>query len=456
MPWRRTLPRTLRRPASAERRRGVAVPLRRLLRADRADPLFSSLLLAASLFAAAEIAAGVLIGGFFAWGRAEAAIFLFFRPWLLLLAALWIAPWSLRCRILFYGLALVLAGSAESVLLVSLGGHPWVELGRGWAAGGLAAAFIDLVVQLGIRRGCLGQALATALIVMLLVVPGGQRPYEWIALGPTRDRPAESRPPLMLMSALPLVWGETGPFDPASRPAAAFSALEREFDIRPVDYFDPISLRRARLMLLAQPRALAPTELVTLDAWVRRGGRLLVLADPELSWPSALPVGDARRPPPASLLLPLLDHWGLRLEPPTRRLALEHLASGGAVRLLALETPGRWQPTGPACRLGAREFLADCAIGTGRVLLVADADLLRDELWAAAVERGTERHLRLSDNPIVVADWLDRLAGIDRARVAAPVRWQRLNSNRGWALALAALPILGGFAAFAALRRRRR
>lgn len=381
---------------------------------------------------------------------------MFFRPWLLLVAALWIAPWSRRRRMLFYALALVLAGLSETLLLVSLGGDPRAELARGWAAGAIAAAFIDLVVQLGIRRGCLGQAFATALIVMLLVVPGGQRPYEWIVLGTTGARPSASRPPLLLMTALPLAWGETGPLDPASRPAAAFAELEREFDIRPIDYLDDTSLGRGRLMLLAQPRALAPAELVALDGWVRRGGRLLVLADPELSWPSDLPIGDPRRAPATSQLAPLLDHWGLRLEAPTQRLALEHVRSGDADRMVALETPGRWQAHGGACRLGAGDFLAACALGSGRAMLIADADLLRDGLWVAAGPHGAERHRRLSDNPLAVADWLDRLGGVDRSRAAAPVRWQRRDSNQGRAIAVAVLPILGGFVAFVVLRRRGR
>jgi hypothetical protein len=157
-----------------------------------------------------------------------------------------------------------------------------------------------------------------------------------------------------------------------------------------------------------------------------------------------------------SLLGPLLDHWGLTLAPPARRLALDTVGEGEEDRLLALETPGRWQATGAPCRVGPRDFLATCAIGAGRVRLVADADLLRDGLWAAPVARGTERHLRLSDNPLVLADWLDRLADLDRERAVAPVRWQRAESNRGRALAFAALPILAGFAAFAALRRRGR
>jgi hypothetical protein len=36
-------------------------------------------------------------------------------------------------------------------------------------------------------------------------------------------------------------------------------------------------------------------------------------------------------------------------------------------------------------------YLAACAIGRGRAWLVADADLLHDEMWAAPTPRGAER-----------------------------------------------------------------
>ena len=159
---------------------------------------------------------------------------------------------------------------------------------------------------------------------------------------------------------------------------------------------------------------------------------------------------------PASLLAPLLDHWGLRLLAPARPMAIERVGDRGSTRLLALETPGRWQATGGACRVGTFDFLAGCAIGSGRSLLVADADLMQDALWAAATPRGTERHQRLSDNPLILAGWLDRLAGMDRQRAARPVAWQRPDANRGTALLLAILPILAALAAFAALRYRNR
>ena len=428
-----------------------------LLRRGRADPTFSTLVGGAAASAALELAAGLIVGGFFLWGRAEALLFFFFRPWLLLLAALWAAPWSWRCRAGYYALALGLAGLGESLLLLSLGGDPWLEMLRGWAAGALAAAVIDLLIQLGVRRGCLGQLLAAALVVILLLVPGGQRPYEAIALGPTAPHPVTERPSLLLASALPLIWGELGPFDPASRPAAAFVALDREYDIRPVDVLDAQSLAGSRLMLLAQPRALAPAELVALDAWVRRGGRLLVLADPDLAWPSRVPLGDIRRPPPISLLSPLLNHWGVRLEPAPGLGRVEvGLRDGPETRRLVLDRPGRFQVSGEACRPGRPDFIAFCTLGAGRAVLLADADLLRDDLWAAAGAGGDERHLRMADNPLVLAGWLDRLAGLERARSARAVRWQRTDANRGSALAAATLPILVTLALFAVLRLRRR
>ena len=423
-----------------------------------ADPSRRSTLIAgAAAFAAAELGAGLLVGRFFDWGRAEALLFFAFRPWLLVFAAWLVARFDLARRLLFYGLALGLAGLAESLLLVGVGGDPWLELLRGWAAGALAAAVADLLVQLGRRfGGDIGRRVGAAVGLALILVPGALRPYEAIAIGPTASHPSARKPPLLLMSALPLVWGEGGPFDPESRPAAAYLALKDEFDIRPLDYADDAGVRRARLMLVAQPRALAPEELVALDRWVRGGGRMLVLVDPELAWPSALPLGDPRRAPPVSLLAPLLGHWGAVLQPAaTPGLTLDQPAVGSSVRRrLALDAPGRFGLSGSACRRGDRPWLALCAIGAGRALLVADADLLRDELWAAPGPRGGERHLRLADNPLVVADWLDGLVGVQRERAAPPVSWQRPGANRWLALGLGAAPILAAWGAAFLLRRR--
>ena len=413
------------------------------------------LFLLAAAFAAAELAAGLLIGGFFAWGRAEALLFFAFSPWLLLVLALIVAHRGWRARASAYLLALAVAGAAEALLVLALGGEPWIETVRGWTAGALIVGLFDLLIQLGRRvGGRIGQSAAALAAVLLLVVPGALRPYESLALGPTAPREAEAKPPLLLMTGLPIVWGEAGPLDPAGRPAAAYVALQREFTIRPLDYLDDSTLPAGGLMLLAQPRLLEPSELVALDRWVRGGGKVLVLTDPDLVWPTDLPLGDVRRPPPTGLLSPLLTHWGLRLEAPSRRrVALEPVRDAGQLRRLAMAAPGRFVATGESCRIGRADFTAVCRVGEGEAWLVADADLMHDVLWTAPMARGTERHARIADNPLVVASWLDRLGGIERERAAREVRWVAPDADRRLALVLAALPILAALAAAFLLRR---
>lgn len=418
-------------------------PIRRrrpLRSADAAAPLA-----AAALFAAVELAAGLLIGQFIAFGRAEALLFFLFRPWLLLAGALAFGGWGGPRRLLFYVAALALAAAGETVLLLGLGAdHPWAEALRGLAGGAAAAAVADLLVQGGRRwRPRLGAVLG-ALLFGLAFVAGGARPYEAVVLGDGAPTAAAVRPPLLLMTSLPIVWGEGGAFDPASRPAESYRLLEREFDVRPIDAIEPDALRSHRLMLLAQPRLLAPEEMATLDEWVHGGGRILVLADPRLAWPSRLPLGDARRPPGATLLHPLLTHWGLRLDPGGAGPQAERIGA----RRLRLATPGRFTATGPACRVSPR-FLARCRIGQGEALVVADADLLADPLWTA----GEGRHLRTADNVLLVADWLDGLAGLARERRDGEIDWIDPGAERGLALFLAALPIV--LTLLAALAQRR-
>ena len=428
-----------------------------LIRRRATEPrrLAAPLALAAG-FAALEIGAALTIGRFFAWGRAEALLFLAFRPWLLLALALIVARHRRRARWGAYGLALLLAGTSESLLLLGLGGSPWAEMLRGWIAGAALALLFDLIVQAGRRfGGRWGRPAAVAGGLLLLVAPGALRPYEALAIGPSAAPPPGERPPLLLMTGLPIVWGEGGAFDPASRPAAAYRALGREFEVRAIDYLDPPSLAAAPLLLLAQPRLLEPVELVALDRWVRGGGRVLILADPRLIWPTELPIGDRRRPPPTSLLGPLLAHWGLSLEPPAApRVETHWVGDGPYRRRLALAAPGRFEAQGRACRVSPAGFAAVCRIGSGAAWLVADADLLHDSLWTLPIARGSERHARTADNPLLVAAWLDRLAGRERDRADAPVRWASPAADRAAVLALALLPLVAAAAIAAMLRRR--
>lgn len=403
------------------------------------------MLAAGAAYACVELFAGLAVGRFFNLGRAEALLFLALRPWLLLGAASLAAKLALRERIAVYGAALLLAMISQSLFLGALGAsNPLPEAARGLLAGALLIVTIDIAIQLGRRFfGRLGWALATAAVVALLVLPGGLRPYEALVMSGAARTEAGGKPDLMLLTALPLLWGELGPLDAGSRPAAAFSVLEREFAIRPLDVLDRTSLASGTLLLLAQPRALAPAEFVALDDWVRNGGRVLILTDPQLVWPSELPLGDRRRPPAIGLMGPVLEHWGLRLDPPAEpRAEMAQIGSARGDRRLVMFAPGRLSSQSSSCTVALRGALADCRISKGRVIVLADADMLHDGLWVGAVGSGTERHTRLADNPLVVADQLDALAGLKRERIAGDVQWLDPAADRRFAVALALLLLL--------------
>ena len=190
---------------------------------------------------------------------------------------------------------------------------------------------------------------------------------------------------IAVMSALPL-FGTTAEPDailngPDQR-AAIIQTLSELYHVTPLARVDAPLLAKSAILILAQPRVLSGEELVALDTWVRNGGRVLVFTDPELLWPSDLPLGDPRRAPPIGLLDPLLAHWGLALESP----AMSDAGPVQTVKLgdakLAVAWAGRWTLAKPGCRVEAEGLVAACRIGKGRALLVADADLLDDRLWA--------------------------------------------------------------------------
>ena len=121
---------------------------------------------------------------------------------------------------------------------------------------------------------------------------------------------------------------------------------------------------------VAHPLAQSAENLVVLDDWVRSGGRVLLLADPMLEWPSKRPLGDPLRPPPMFMDTGLLAHWGLRLDPPDER--------GPAPRKLGGYDILTVSPGGLAgrCSISADRLVARCRIGKGEASVVADADLL--------------------------------------------------------------------------------
>jgi len=185
---------------------------------------------------------------------------------------------------------------------------------------------------------------------------------------PLPPRPASERPTLLLLTSLPLVFGED--FSLQNNGSPALAALQTRYRVVPISVADPPELAKARLLLMAHPLAQPAEDLVTLDRWVRGGGRVLLLADPMLEWPSKRPLGDILRPPPMFMDTGLLAHWGLRLDAPDRP-GLKREKLGGFE--VVTDSPGALFG---GCRINADRLVAHCQVGRGEATVVADADLL--------------------------------------------------------------------------------
>lgn len=263
---------------------------------------------------------------------------------------------------------------------------------------------IDSVLR---KRLVIGLLIAVALVLLLLAMRH---------FGP--DKP-NAKPKLALMTTLPLQWPEGGvaaALDENNKPAPAYQRLATDYDVMPIDSLGALKRDHVRLLLMAQPRALAPTELVALDAWVRQGGHALILADPALQWESIYPLGDKRRPLFTSLLSPLFAHWGLEMSIPTADPAPSVTRRIGDNDILTA-SPGEWQLRGSKsarCTLMIDPMVADCRVGEGRAILVADADLLDARFWdgtGVSVISGSDD----SDNMI----WLEKLLGDLQGRASS-------------------------------------
>ena len=196
-----------------------------------------------------------------------------------------------------------------------------------------------------------------------------------------QDRDGADLPELGLMGTIPIFWGEAGDFGEVLGGGEsahwARARLEADYRLNPLDTLDEASLSGIELLMLAQPRALSPAENVALDAWVRGGGRLLLFADPMLTGESRFAIGDRRRPQDVVLLSPILDHWGLALEfdedrPPGPALMR---AEGAAIPVNLAGSLGIRDGEAD-CAILVADVLAECRIGRGRALVLADAALL--------------------------------------------------------------------------------
>ena len=194
-----------------------------------------------------------------------------------------------------------------------------------------------------------------------------------------------NKPGLMLLTTLPLVFGESFGLEGGGSPA--LEALETRYTVNPIGVADAETLKQGKLLLMAHPLAQPAEALVELDTWVRRGGLLLLLADPALEWDSERPLGNPFRPPPAFADTGLLAHWGLRLDAPDER-GPRQLSLAGHPILTA--SPGALAGT---CPISRDRLVAHCRIGKGEATIVADADFLNVEDLDGPTDKNLEAML---------------------------------------------------------------
>jgi hypothetical protein len=192
-----------------------------------------------------------------------------------------------------------------------------------------------------------------------------------LAFSRTRGGHSREKPPLMLLTSLPIAFGETFSLEPPKSPILV--ALQKDYRVIPIPTASASELRQGRLLLMIQPFAQPSEDLVALDRWVRSGGRLVLLADPLLERADGRPLDDLTRPPPMFLDTGLLAHWGLRLDGPA-------VYGPGTIELggtrLETRSPGTLDG---GCAISSHGAVARCTIGKGRATVVADADFLDSE-----------------------------------------------------------------------------
>ena len=238
--------------------------------------------------------------------------------------------------------------------------------------------------------------LAGVLLGAALIIGAGG----WALLGGSRTAAPAQRQPLGLFTSLPILWAEApdiaGMLAADAPPHWARTALENRYRVTPLNTLAPPA--DVKLLLAAQPRALTPDENVALDGWVRGGGKVLVFADPLLTWDSRFAPGDRRRPQDTVLISPILARWGLGLAFDEGQPPGERDVAGIPVNLPGTLTlrPGGFESR---CTIGEAGLIARCAIGKGRAVIVADAAVLEP---GEADRPSEERRAKALE---VLADW---------------------------------------------------
>jgi hypothetical protein len=285
---------------------------------------------------------------------------------------------------------------AQAILALLLAEQmPWAQLGLVGVGAALVARLAAHLARWRAGRAVRGMA---ALLLVGVWFAGSH-----LLLAALYRAPPAAGAPVTMLTGLPLRWSANS--DMAAMIAEGMSddpALQRIEAAGPVRLIDSLidhPPAPGGTLFLAHPRALAPRELVAVDAFVRGGGRAVILADALSGWSARHPLGDPRNPPVTSLLTPLLDHWGVTLgaAPAGERKPLAADVGGARLRLFSA---GRFERFPATCQAYAGRRIVHCRIGDGEAWLVGDADLIFASLWQPAP--GWAAHLRRADT----MEWL--------------------------------------------------
>ena len=220
-------------------------------------------------------------------------------------------------------------------------------------------------------------------LALILAACGQAAPEAQVPETPVPQSETGERQPVALMTTLPIYWPETAGFgdllEQEGEQPWVRRQLEQDYRIEPLDYLGDGSLDPYGLLLMAQPRALSGPENVALDEWVRKGGRLVLFADPLVTMHSRYGIADRRRPQAVALLSPILARWGLELafdenQDEGRRVVSAFdtefpVDLAGTLRKVEVQAPAD-------CALSTGGHVAQCTIGKGMVVVIADTALL--------------------------------------------------------------------------------
>ncbi len=353
----------------------------------------------AFITAVAIVALGWAAGGQALLGRIDPALVLPLLAPPMLGLAWWQRgePATIRRNAILWTLAFV--GSAQLLLALFLGGSmAWPQLLLVTVFGAVAAWLADALVRWRPRV-----RLLPWLAGLLLVAAWFGAGHVLLSILYRPAIAAAGSPAVMMLTGLPLRWsGANGIAAMIAAGTQDDPALARLEAAGPVTLVDSLVDRvppPGGALLIAHPRALAPQELVAIDAFIRGGGRAVILADALSAWPARYPLGDPRNPPITSLLTPMLDHWGVALAaaPGGEGKPLRVDVDGSRLNLFSA---GRFDRLPSDCQSFADRHIARCRVGDGEAWLVGDADLLFKPAWQSVVPGAA--HLRQADT----MEWL--------------------------------------------------